>query len=89
MEKFDKWIRELDEDVIQGEYGYERGEFTVYPEHWRPLFKRGLSPAQAFDEALKAAADARKLREEHQRERWAEIQRMDAETLAKYRSEQA
>lgn len=45
--------------MIQGEYGYEAGEFTVYPEHWRPLFKEGLTPAQAFARALSAADTAR------------------------------
>lgn len=53
-EQFDEWIRTLDEDVIQGEYGYEKGEFTVSPESWRPLFDRGLTPAQAFQRALEA-----------------------------------
>lgn len=28
--KFREWLRQLDEDVIQGEFGYEDGEFTVY-----------------------------------------------------------
>ena len=51
---FDAWIAELNEDVIQGEYGYEAGEFSVFPEHWRPLFDEGLSPGDAFKRALKA-----------------------------------
>lgn len=51
---FDEWICELDEDVIQGEYGYERGEFSVFPEMWRPLFDEGLTPAAAFKRALDA-----------------------------------
>lgn len=37
--KFDRWIDELTNDVVQGEYGYEPGEFTVYPSQWRPLYK--------------------------------------------------
>ena len=56
---FEKWIEELDNDVIQGEYGYERGEFTVYPDLWKPLFDEGLSPKQAFDRALNDFRSAR------------------------------
>ena len=57
---FDDWIRELDEDVIQGQYGYERGEFDVFPELWRPLYEKGLTPAQAFRRALDAFAEERR-----------------------------
>lgn len=56
VDAFGVWIEQLDEDVIQGEYGYERGEFTVFPDHWRPLFDEGLTPAQAFKRALDAHA---------------------------------
>ena len=49
---FDDWIQALDEDVIQDEYGYERGEFTVYPDHWRSMYDDGLTPQQAFKRAL-------------------------------------
>lgn len=59
-QRFDAWIRELDENVIQGEYGYEEGEFDVYPEHWKPLWREGLSPRQAFMLALDAHDDERK-----------------------------
>lgn len=71
-EKFDEWIRVLDEEVIQEEFGYERGEFNVYPEGWLHLFKEGLTPRQAWQRAMdanKAARDeedARKL-ENYQR----------------------
>lgn len=53
-EAFDAWIDTLNDDVVQGEYGYEPGEFTVYPELWRPLYDEGLSPAAAFKRALDA-----------------------------------
>ena len=56
---FDEWIDELREDVVQDEYGYERGEFTVYPDEWRPAFEEGLTPSQAFRRALDAFAEAR------------------------------
>lgn len=55
---FNEWIRQLDEDVIQGEYGYEQGEFTVYAEMWRPLYVEGLTPQQAFKRALDAYAES-------------------------------
>lgn len=51
---FDRWIETLDEDVIQGEYGYEDGEFNITPSLWRPLFDQGLTPQQAFRRALDA-----------------------------------
>ena len=59
MSDFDKWIEQLDEDVIQGDYGYERGEFAVYPTHWRHMFDEGLTPDQAFRRALDAHKDAK------------------------------
>lgn len=59
-DKFDAWIDELAEDVIEGEYGYERGEFTVYPDHWRSLYDEGLTPSQAFKRALDAFAESRR-----------------------------
>jgi hypothetical protein len=49
---FELWLETLKTDVIQDEYGYERGEFTVYPELWRPLFDDGCTPAEAFKRAL-------------------------------------
>ena len=52
--QFDRWIQELDEDVIQSEYGYEAGEFNVFPDHWYPLYVEGLTPQQAFRRALDA-----------------------------------
>jgi hypothetical protein len=57
---FREWIRSLDEDVIQGEFGYEDGEFTVYPSLWRPLFNEGLTPRQAWQRALDAFAAGRR-----------------------------
>jgi hypothetical protein len=53
---FQMWLDTLRQDVIEDEYGYEPGEFTVYPEHWRALFDEHLTPKQAFDRALSAFA---------------------------------
>lgn len=52
--RFDDWLDMLDDAVIQGEYGYEAGEFAVYPDHWRPYFDLGLTPHLAFLRALDA-----------------------------------
>lgn len=49
---FEDWIDDLTEKVVQDEYGYEPMEFTVYPEHWRQLFDRGMTPSEAFRHAL-------------------------------------
>ena len=58
-EPFDIWIGELEQEVIQGSYGYEPGEFTVYPDMWRPLFDEGITPAEAFKRALDAHPERR------------------------------
>jgi hypothetical protein len=85
-ETFDDWICELDEEIIQGGYGYERGEFTVYPELWRPAFIAGQTPREAFEASLKAYDDERKRRDREAAERWVQIQRKDAEAIAAYRA---
>lgn len=84
--KFDRWIRVLREDVIEGEFGYEPGEFTVYREHWRPMFKKGLTPREAWQRALDAFAEARREDEQLKAEKWARIQAEDAAAVAKWRS---
>jgi hypothetical protein len=84
-EKFRAWIRELDEDVIQGEYGYERGEFTVYAEHWHPHYLEGLTPAQSFKRALDAFAEARDEREAERKANLERIKAADAALLASQR----
>lgn len=82
--KFREWIHTLDEDVIQGEYGYEPGEFTIYAEHWHEHYTQGLTPQQSFKRALDAFAEDRHQREAERKERWREIQRSDVEALAKF-----
>ncbi|MGI9412095.1 MAG: hypothetical protein ACR2PM_00385 [Hyphomicrobiales bacterium] len=62
-EAYDRWLNTLREDVIEGEYGYEPGEFNVFPEHWWPLYEKGLTPQQAFGRALHAHEGARRERE--------------------------
>lgn len=81
--KFDRWIQILTEDVIEGEFGYEPGEFTVYREHWRPLFREGLTPRQAWQRALDAFAEARNEEDRLRDENWKHIQAEDAATIAR------
>lgn len=45
---FDEWCQKLDEQVIQAEFGYGPGEFTVYPALWRNLYDKGLTPREAW-----------------------------------------
>lgn len=79
--KFERWIEELDRDVIQDGFGYEEGEFAVYPEAWRPYYRQGLTPREAFERALQAAGDARKERDAERLANWARIQAEDAKLL--------
>lgn len=79
---FAKWIEALDQDVIQGEYGYEEGEFAVYPELWRPLWAEGLSPAEAFRRVLDAFDADRRGQEAARQAKWERIQREDAALLS-------
>jgi hypothetical protein len=53
------WLRTLNEAVIQGEFGYEEGEFTAFPSLWHPLYAEGLTPRQAWQRALDAERDER------------------------------
>lgn len=80
-EKFRAWLRELDEDVIQADYGYEPGEFTVFAEHWHPMYLEGITPAAAFKRALDAHAEDRRERERLLKQNSARIQAADAAIL--------
>lgn len=82
--KFREWINTLDEDVIQGEYGYEPGEFTVYAEHWHEHYRQGLTPAQSFKRALDAFAEDRREQDRKRKENWERIKASDAAAVARY-----
>jgi len=82
-DSFDLWIDTLEIDVIQFEFGYEPGEFTVYPAHWRPLYDEGLTPRAAWQRALDGFSAERAEREREQAENWARIQREDAEAISR------
>jgi hypothetical protein len=75
---FRDWIHRLDEDVIQGEYGYEPGEFTIFAEHWHEHYTQGLTPEQSFKRALDAFAEDRRQREQERKVNWSRIQEADA-----------
>lgn len=53
-EAYRAWLDVLNEDVIQGEFGYEEGEFTAFPSLWHHLYAEGLSPRAAWQRALDA-----------------------------------
>lgn len=72
------WLDVLDENVIQGEFGYERGEFTVYPSEWHALYIEGLTPRAAWQRALDAFAEARAESDRQKAENWKRIQAADA-----------
>ena len=82
-EAFDAWMRELNEAVIQGEYGYEEGEFTAYPEMWHPLYAEGLTPSAAFKRSLDAYGRARDEEERLRAVNWRHIQAADAAAIAR------
>ena len=82
---FDEWIRQLDEDVIQGEFGYEPGEFTVYTTHWRPLFDEGISPREAWQRALDGHRNARQHEDAERAANYARIVAEDEALIARTR----
>lgn len=59
-DEYDEWLQILRKGVIEDEFGYEPGEFSVYPDAWWPLFKEGLTPRAAWQRALDAHKHARK-----------------------------
>ena len=82
---FELWIDNLEIDVIQFEYGYEPGEFTVYPEHWRPMYDRGLTPAEAFKAGLDAHGESRREEEAARKANYQRILQQDAEAVKRWR----
>lgn len=83
---FDAWIDELREDVIQDEFGYEPGEFTVYPDAWRALFIEGLTTRQACQRALDAFSAERDRRDCEQKDNYERIRAEDAAAIARRHS---
>jgi hypothetical protein len=73
--------------VIQGEYGYEPGEFTVYPDLWRPSYKEGLTPSRAFAKGLEAFGDQRAEDDRRRAENWERIKEADRIAVERWRAE--
>jgi len=67
------WLDELEQDVIQGEFGYEPGEFTVYTTHWADLYEEGLTPRMAWQRALDCIANKRRGDDEAKKANYARI----------------
>lgn len=86
--KFGEWLRILDDDVIQGEFGYEPGEFTVYSSHWEPLFKEGLTPREAWQRALDGFAQKRRDDDQAKAANYARILAEDEAAVARERAAQ-
>lgn len=85
-ESFREWLRALEEDVIQGEFGYERGEFTVYWSHWKPLYDEGLTARQAWQRALDGFVHARREEETERQANYARIVTEDQAAIARERA---
>lgn len=83
------WLTTLEDDVVIEEFGYERGEFTVYPESWEALYAEGLEPREAWQRALDAHSERRREEEVAKKANWERIQREDAALLANNSPEEA
>lgn len=78
---YSAWLTTLEDEVIIEEFGYERGEFTVYPEAWLHLYEEGLTPKAAWQRCLDAHGDRMRAEQEEKRANWERLQREDAELL--------
>jgi hypothetical protein len=83
------WCHRLQTEVIEDEFGYEAGEFTVYPAIWFALYSEGLTPRLAWQRALDAHSAARVEDECLRAINWARIQYEDEQAVADYRYEMA
>ena len=87
-EAYCAWLNELEEDVIQNEFGYEPGEFTVYTTHWSMLYEEGLAPRQAWQRALDGFAQQRKEDDQAREANYQRILAEDRMAIARQRAEQ-
>lgn len=85
---FDDWLDEL-ETVVLPDFGFEPGEFTVYPDHWRSLYDQKISPRDAFQRALDAHGEARREEEVERKANWERIQRDDREAIERERNQRS
>lgn len=87
-EAYREWLTTLNDDVIEKEYGYEPGEFTVYSSHWVELYELGLSPLNAWKRALDGYANARRDVEGKKIANYARIVAEDETAVARERAGQ-
>jgi len=83
-----EWIIDLETNVIQEEFGYEPGEFTVYMTHWATLYEEGLTPRQAWQRALDGFAQKRRDDEAARQANYARIVSEDEAAVARSRAHQ-
>lgn len=83
---YQRWLDTLNDDVVQTEFGYEPGEFTVYSSHWVELYELGLSPNEAFQHALDGYANARRDEEGRKIANYARIVAADQAAIARERA---
>lgn len=79
------WLTSLNDDVIEGEFGYEPGEFTVYSSRWIPLYEEGLTPREAWQRALDGFAQKRRQDNETKLANYARIVSEDEAAVARER----
>jgi hypothetical protein len=85
---FDDWLDEL-QTVVLPDFGFEEGEFTVYPDLWRGLYDQKLTPREAFQRALDAHGEARREDDAARKANWERIQREDREAIERERAQQS
>lgn len=81
--RYAEWLDTLREKVIEEEFGYEPGEFTVYAESWSSLYAEGLSPRDAWQRALDGAAERRRQDDEERKANYARIKAEDDALLGR------
>lgn len=85
-EAYQEWLHTLEEDIIQDEFGYEPGEFTVYTTHWSDLYEEGLTPREAWQRALDGFAAKRREDEAARAANYARIISEDEAVIARSRT---
>ena len=86
---YQAWLETLEHDVIEGEFGYERGEFTVYTTHWAALYEKGITPRRAWQHALDGFANKCCENEDAKTANYTRIVSEDQATIARQRANQS
>ena len=83
------WLDTLEHDVIEDEFGYEPGEFTIYTTHWATFYEEGITPRQAWQRALDGFANKRREDDAAKAANYARIVSKDQATIARQRANQS